>query len=82
MAKILDIKSRYDCPRYKICFYFENSDIAKRFSIKYLGFVRQLWGALELYYKGSILILDGPIADEKGVVICKQQKKLKKLLKY
>ncbi len=80
MAKILDIKyDKEELPRYKVYFYLENPTIAKHFSIKFVGFVRQSWRALELYCKGNILILDGPIADEEGVVICKQQKKVEKV---
>ena len=80
MAKILDIKyDKEKFPRYKICFYLENSTVAESLSIIYRGLVRQLWIVLELDYKGRILILDGPIADEHGVVICEQQKKVEEV---
>lgn len=76
MAKILEIKKKYELPRYKVCFCLENSATAKRYSINCLFSVREQWGLLDLYSKGNILILDGPIADNNNTIIPVQEAKV------
>ena len=76
MAEILDIKRCIEIPRYKVCYYLKNSARAKNYSISLLGGVREQWRPLELYYKGNVLILDGPIADSNGMIIHAQEEKV------
>lgn len=38
VAKILDIKIKFDSPRYKIIFFLENPTMAKQYEISLLGF--------------------------------------------
>lgn len=76
VAKILDIKTKYDSPRYKIIFFLENPTMAKQYEISLLGSVREQWMMLDLYSKGNMLILDGPIADYNDVIIPAQEAKV------
>lgn len=76
MAKILEIKKRYELPRYKVCFYLLNSTTAEQYSISFLFSVREQWGLLDLYSKDNILILDGPIADNNNTIIPTQEAKV------
>ena len=76
MAKILEIKKKYELPRYKVYFYLSNPAIAKQYSISCLFSVREQWGLLDLYSKGNILILDGPIADNNNAIIPAQEAKV------
>ena len=57
MAKILEIKKKYELPRYKVCFYLSSPVMAEQYSISFLFSVREQWGLLDLYAKGNILIL-------------------------
>lgn len=85
MAKILKITEQDDCPRYKVRFHLENPALAKQYSVSFLGSVREQWGMLDLFCDGSVLVLDGPIADPDGRVIPAQEAKLKEvagMLKY
>lgn len=76
MAKILEIKKKYELPRYKVCFYLSNPATAKQYSISCLFSVREQWGLLDLYSKDNILILDGPIADNNNTIIPAQEAKV------
>lgn len=76
MAKILEIKKKYELPRYRVCFCLSNPATAERYSISCLFSVREQWGMLDLYSKGNILILDGPIADKSGAIIPAQEAKV------
>lgn len=76
MAKILEIKKKYELPRYKVYFYLSDPAIAEQYSISCLFSVREQWGMLELYSKDNILILDGPIADNNNEIIPAQETKV------
>ncbi len=76
VAKILDIKTKFDSSRYKIIFFLENPTMAKQYEISLLGSVREQWMMLDLYSKGNILILDGPIADSNNTIIPAQEAKV------
>ena len=41
-----------------------------------MGPIKEQWTPLDLYCKGNVLILDGPIADSNGVVIHAQKAKV------
>lgn len=75
-TKILEIKKKFELPRYKVCFYLPNPVTAKQYSISYLFSVREQWRLLDLYAKDHILILDGPIADNNGTIIPVQEAKV------
>lgn len=76
MAEILDIKTKFDSPRYKVIFSLKNPAMAKQYEISLLGSVREQWMMLDLYSKGNMLILDGPIADYNDVIIPTQKVKI------
>lgn len=76
MAEIIKIERYVEIPRYKVCFYLQNSMIANNYSISFLGSVREQWRPLELYCKDNVLILDGPIADSNGVIISAHEAKV------
>lgn len=69
---IKNITIATDLPRKRIYFELENAQIAKNYEIGLLPFVRGFWRALDMYAKGSYLILDGPVADSNGNIIQKQ----------
>lgn len=50
--------------------------MAKQYEISLLGSVREQWMMLDLYSKGNILILDGPIADSNNTIIPAQEAKV------
>lgn len=79
MAKILEIKKKYELPRYKVCFYLSSPVMAEQYSISFLFSVREQWGLLDLYAKGNILILDGPIADDNDIIIPVQEAKVNEI---
>lgn len=73
---IKNIIESTDLPRKRISFELENAKIAKYYESSLLISLRDIWRCLDLYAKGSYLILDGPIADEKGNIIKEQEVKL------
>lgn len=73
---IKNIIESTNLPRKRIGFELENAQIAKHYESTLLISVRNIWMCLDLYTKGSYLILDGPIADENGNIIKEQEDKL------